>query len=152
MKPQSVPHTCVMSQVLVKWRMPDSKPANHKTINKWIELQIMFAWLGVKQGGNWVADFMPDSKLVNLQTQKIAAVLLRVWSLHTSFVYPLKLCTKSNCPRYRVDQPIPSLMVCLWLNIYLYLHHMCFNLSDLKCYGSSASCSRNHLWSAEEKE
>jgi hypothetical protein len=106
MKPQSVPHTCVMSQVLVKWRMPDSKLANHKTINKWIELQIMFAWLGVKQGGNWVADFMPDSKLVNLQTQKIAAVLLRVWSLHTSLVYQLELFTKSNCPRYRVDQPI----------------------------------------------
>jgi hypothetical protein len=131
-------------------RIPDSKLANHKTINEWIELQIMFAWFGVKQGGNWVADFMPDSNLVNLQTQKIAGVLLRVWNLHTSFVYPLKLFTKSNCPRYRVDQIIIDHLPMTEQRL-LYLHHMCFISSDLKCYGHTASCSRNHLWSAEDK-
>jgi hypothetical protein len=29
---------------------------------------------------------------------------------------------------------------------------MCFILSDLKCYVSATSSSRNHLWSANEKE
>jgi hypothetical protein len=32
------------------------------------------------------------------------------------------------------------------------LHHLCFILSDLKCYGSTISSSRNHLSSANEKE
>ncbi len=40
--------------------------------------------------------------------------------------------------------------ILLWPNTYLYLHHMCFILSDLQCYGSSTSSSRNHLWSAKE--
>jgi hypothetical protein len=28
----------------------------------------------------------------------------------------------------------PSPITCLWLNTYLYLHHVCFILSDLKCH------------------
>ncbi len=40
----------------------------------------------------------------------------------------------------------------LSLNIYLDLCHLCFILSDLKCYGSAISSSRNHFWSAKEKE
>jgi len=31
-------------------------------------------------------------------------------------------------------------------------YHMCFILSDLKCYVSVTSSSRNHIWSAKEKE
>jgi hypothetical protein len=46
----------------------------------------------------------------------------------------------------------PSPIVCLWLSTYLYLHHMCFILSDLKCYESTTSSFRNHLWSAKEKK
>jgi len=43
------------------------------------------------------------------------------------------------------------LIDCLRLNIYLYVHHVCFILSDLKCYGSAISSFINHLWSANEK-
>jgi hypothetical protein len=46
----------------------------------------------------------------------------------------------------------PSLITCLWSNTYLYFHHMCFILSDLRCYGSATSSSRNHVWSAKEKD
>jgi len=35
---------------------------------------------------------------------------------------------------------------------YLYFHHMCFILSDLKCYGSASLSSRNHFWKAKENE
>jgi len=37
-------------------------------------------------------------------------------------------------------------------NTYLYFYHMCFILSDLKCYGSVTPSSRNHLESAKEKK
>jgi hypothetical protein len=42
-----------------------------------------------------------------------------------------------------------SSIACLWPNIYLYLHHMCFILIDLKCHGSTTWRSRIHLLSAK---
>ncbi len=42
----------------------------------------------------------------------------------------------------------PSSIACFWPNTYLYLHDMCFILSDSICHGSATSSFRNHLWSA----
>ncbi len=50
---------------------------------------------------------------------------------------------------HRVDRPIIDGL----LTEHLFIsYHMCFILSDLKCYVSATSSSRNHLWSANEKE
>jgi hypothetical protein len=48
---------------------------------------------------------------------------------------------KTTCRVYTGPSPIS----CSWPNTYLYLHHMCFVLSELKCYGSATSSSTNHL-------
>ncbi len=50
----------------------------------------------------------------------------------------------------RVDRPITDRLP-LWSNIYLYFHHMCLILSDLKCNENATSSSRNHFWSSKEK-
>jgi hypothetical protein len=46
----------------------------------------------------------------------------------------------------------PSPITTLSPNTSLNLPHLCFILSDLKCYGSATSRSRNHLWSEKENE
>jgi hypothetical protein len=47
----------------------------------------------------------------------------------------------------------PSPIICLRPNItYLYLHHMCFILSDLKCYGSPEIIFKMQRKRCNEKE
>jgi hypothetical protein len=50
-----------------------------------------------------------------------------------------------------IIQLLITLKIYIFIND-LYLHHMCFILNDLKCYGNVISSSKNHFGSAKENE
>jgi hypothetical protein len=72
------------------------------------------------------------------------------------YIYFLHNLKKKKCNIYSNNINKAKLFITkittLSPNNYLDLCHLCFILSDLKCYGSAMSSSKSNFWSANEKE